>query len=110
MAKHAVDWLNAFLHPDGVSDALSPRTIVTGQIVDYNRHCRYEFGQYAQSHEQHDNSMAPQTIGALAMRPTGNAQGNYYFFSLSTSRIINCAHATKLPMPDDVISRVHVLA
>jgi hypothetical protein len=54
--------------------------------------------------------MAPRTIGALAMRPTGNAQGNYYFFSLSTGRIINRMHATKLPMPDDVIDRVHALA
>jgi hypothetical protein len=43
------------------------------------------------------------------MRPTGNAQGNYYFFSLSTGRIINRAHATKLPMPDDVIERMHAL-
>jgi hypothetical protein len=59
MAKHAVYWLNAFPHPDGVSDTLSPRTIVMGQTVDYNRHCKYEFGQYVQSHEQHDNSMAP---------------------------------------------------
>jgi hypothetical protein len=54
--------------------------------------------------------MAPRTIGALAMRPTGNAQGNYYFFSLSMGRIINRSHATKLPMPDNVIARVHVLA
>jgi hypothetical protein len=93
MAKHAVYWLNAFPHPNGVSDNLSPRTIITGQTVDFNRHCKYEFGQYVQTHEQHDNSMAPRTIGALAMRPTGNAQGNYFFFSLSTGRIINRAHA-----------------
>jgi hypothetical protein len=51
--------------------------------------------------------MALRTIGALAMRLTGNAQGNYYFFSLSTGRIINRAHTTKLPMPDDVIEHVH---
>jgi hypothetical protein len=54
--------------------------------------------------------MAPRTVGALATRPTGNAQGNYYFYSLSTGRIINRAHATPLPMPDDVIHRVHTLA
>jgi hypothetical protein len=55
--------------------------------------------------------MAPCTIGALAMRPTGNAQGNYYFFSLSTRWIIaNRMHAMKLPMPDDVIKRVHGIA
>ena len=81
-----------------------------GQTVDFNWHCKYEFGEYVQTHEQHDNSMSPRTIGALAMRPTGNAQGNYYFFSLSTGRIINRVHATKLPMPDDVIERVNTLA
>lgn len=61
-----------------------------------------------QTHEQHDNSMlVPHTIGALAMCPTRNAQGNYYFFSLSTGQIINCTHATKLPMPNDMIEHVH---
>jgi hypothetical protein len=44
------------------------------------------------------------------MRPTGNAQGNYYYFSLSTGRIINRTNATALPMPDDVIDRVQKIA
>jgi hypothetical protein len=110
MAKHAIYWINSFPHPNGVSDNISPRTIITGQTVDFNRHCKYEFGQYVQTHEEHDNSMAPRTIGALALRPTGNAQGNYYFFSLSTGRILNRVHATKLSMPDDVIERVHAMA
>jgi hypothetical protein len=110
MAKHSVYWLNAFPHPNGISDNVSPRTIITGQTVDFHRHCKYEFGEYVQTHEQHDNSMAPRTIGALALHPTGNAQGNYYFFSLSTGRVINRVHATRLPMPDDVIDRIHALA
>jgi hypothetical protein len=110
MAKSCVFWLNSFPHPNGVSADLSPRTIITGQSIDFNRHCKYEFGQYVQSHEQHDNSMAPRTIGALATRPTGNEQGSFYFFSLSTGRVINRGNATPLPMPDDVIDRVHVLA
>lgn len=110
MAKHSVYWLNAFPHPLGVSSTMSPRSIVTGQNVDFNRHCKYGFGQYVQTHEQHDNTMIPRTIGALVMRPTGNAQGNYYYFSLSSGRIINRTHATPLPMPDDVIERVHTLA
>jgi hypothetical protein len=89
---------------------MSPRTIITGKTVDYNRHCKHAFGQYVQTHEQHDNSMGPQTIGALATRPTRNAQGNFYYFSLSTGRIINRTNATALPMPDDVIEQVHKLA
>jgi hypothetical protein len=110
MAKSSVFWLNAFPNTRGVSHTLSPRTIVTGQTVDFNRHCTHQFGEYVQTHEEHNNSMASRTIGALAMRPTGNAQGSFYYFSLSTGRIINRRHATKLPMPEDVIDRVHLLA
>lgn len=110
MAKHGIYWLNAFSHPNSVLDMLSPCTIITGQRVDFNHHCKYEFGQYMQTHEQHDtNTMAPCTIGALAMCPTGNAQGNYYFFSLSTRLFINHTHATSLPMSNDVIECMHAL-
>jgi hypothetical protein len=54
MAKHAVYWLNAFPQQNGASDTLSPWTIITGQTVDFNRHCMYEFGQYVQTHERHE--------------------------------------------------------
>ena len=110
MAKSAVFWLNGFPIASGVSQEASPRTIITGQKLDYSRHCKYQFGEYCQTHEEHDNSMNPRTIGALALRPTGNAQGSYYFLSLSTGGVINRLHATALPMPDDVIDRVHRMA
>jgi hypothetical protein len=103
-------WLNAFPHPDGVSDILSPRNIVTGLSIDFQRHCRLEFGAYTQVHEDHDNSMSPRTTGALALRPTGNAQGSYYFFSLNTGRLLNRSRWTELPMPADVIARIHTLS
>jgi hypothetical protein len=54
--------------------------------------------------------MSPRTIGALALRPTGNTQGSHYFFSLSTGKGVNCNHANLLPMPADVIERVHLIA
>ena len=44
------------------------------------------------------------------MRSTGIQQGGYFFISLHTGRIINCLHATKLPMPAEVITRVDQLA
>jgi hypothetical protein len=110
MAKLAVFWLNAFPHRNGVSDDMSPRMIVTGQKVDHNRHCKYEFGEYVQTHESHDNSMDARTVGALALRPTGNQQGSYYFFSLQTGRVLTRNHATRIPMPQEVIDRVHTIA
>ena len=89
---------------------MSPRTIVTGQLLDYHKHCRYEFGEYVQTHEDHDNSLLSRTVGAIALRPTGNQQGGYFFMSLHTGRIINRLHTTKLPMPAEVIIRVDQLA
>ena len=89
---------------------MSPRTIITGQLLDYHKHCRYEFGEYVQTHEEHDNSLLSRTVGAIALRPTGNQQGGYFFMSLHTGRIINRLHATKLPMPSEVIIRVDQLA
>jgi hypothetical protein len=109
-AKQAVFWLHAFPATDGISATLSPRTIVTGQTISHERHCQYQFGEYVQTHEEHDNTMATRTVGALALRPTGNEQGSYYFLSLDTGRVINRMHATPLPMPNEVIDRVHRMA
>ena len=110
MAKAGVFWLNGLPPRDYFGNNLSPRTIVTGQRLDYKRHCRYQFGEYVQTHEQHDNSMDPRTVGALALHPTGNAQGSFYFMSLSMGRVLNRLHATPLPMPDEVVDRIHRMA
>ena len=50
------------------------------------------------------------TVGALALRPTGNAQWGFYFLSLSTGRVLNRLRATALPMPDNVVDQVHQMA
>jgi len=103
-------WLNCFPNEDGVSRSLSPRLIVTGNHINYVKHCKLEFGEYVQTHEEHNNTMDPRTIGAIALRPTGNAQGSYLFFSLNSGRVITRNKWTALPMPDDVIDRVKAMA
>ena len=110
MAKTAVFWLKAFPVLGGASGNLSPHTILTGLKVDYKRHCRFQFGEYTQTHEEHDNSMNPRTVGALALHPVGNGQGSFYFLSISLGRVLNRLHATALPMPDDIIERIHRMA
>ena len=109
LAKAVVYWLNSVPSSMGVSPTMSPRTIITGQLLDYHKHCQYEFGEYVQTHEEHDNSLLSRTVGVIALRPTGNQQGGYFFMSLYTGRIINRLHATKLPMPAEVITRVDQL-
>jgi hypothetical protein len=107
---YSVFWLNSFPAKDGVSNTLSPRAIITGSNIDFHKHCKLEFGLYVQAHKEHDNTMAARTTGAIALRPTGNAQGGYFLYSLSTGRVLNRNHWTALPMPQDVIDRVHTHA
>ena len=53
LAKAVVYWLNSVPSSMGVTPTMSPRTIITGQLLDYHKHCRYEFGEYVQTHEEH---------------------------------------------------------
>lgn len=103
-------WIHAFPACDGVSEHISPREIVTGVSLDANKHCVVPFGAYVQTHEQHDNSMATRTIGAITLRPSGNAQGGHYFLSLQTGRRIIRNKWTEVPMPADVVGRVEKMA
>jgi hypothetical protein len=54
--------------------------------------------------------MHERTTGAIALRPTGNQQGGYYVYSLTSGRRLNRNNWTSLPMPNDVMARVHTLA
>ena len=60
-------------------------------MLNHDRHYSYSYGECVQPLEEHNNSMAPQTVGELALtvRPMGNAQGSFLFFSLDSGRIIN---------------------
>lgn len=69
-------WLNSFPPSNGISPMLSPHGLVVGSNIDYNWHCHLKFGEYIQTHEEHDdNSMNMHTTGAIALWPTGNTQG-----------------------------------
>ena len=80
-----------------------------GLTIDYATHCKIEFGAYIQTYEPHDNAMLPRTTGAIALRPTGNAQGGHYFYSLSNGKRLHRTQWTELPIPADVIDQVHKL-
>jgi hypothetical protein len=54
----------------GVSQQFSPFTIIHQRAVDYNKHCKYTFGDYVQTHEEGDNTMRERTIDAPIPEPT----------------------------------------
>ena len=106
----AIFWLNTFSPSVSVHGHLSLSTIITGCTIDFNKHCKIKFGSYVQTHEQTDNNMQSRTVGAISLRPTGNDQGGHFYLSLVTGRLLNRLHVTPLPMPDEVITRVHEMA
>ena len=64
-----VHWLNAFPAKNGVSDTISPGTIMTGVTPDFKKHCKSNFGSYVQTHEEFAprNSMAARTLLVLLL-------------------------------------------
>ena len=109
MVYTAVFLRNMFALKGGVSQTQSPSEIILNRKLNFNAHCKVEFGEYVQTHEEHDNSMQARTIGAIATRPI-NDDGAYYFVNLETERCINRRSWTSLPMPASVIKQVHCLA
>ena len=106
---HVVLWLNAFpLKNSGVSANLSPRELVIRHKLDFKKHCRAQFGSYCEVHDKPvpTNSMTSRTTPAIALGPTGNLQGTYKFFSLTTGKKIKRRQFSPYPMPDTVIARV----
>jgi hypothetical protein len=91
---------------------MSPTTIVTGATIpDYN-HMRIEFGTYVQLFEDNSpsNTLKSRSVGAIALSPTGNAQGDYFFTSLSTGKQLSRASWTALPRTDAAIACVEAIA
>ena len=103
-------WLNALPPSPSVGGKLIPRQIVNGLTIDYAKHCRLQFGKYAQVNEAHNNTIQEQTTGDISLRPTINPQGEYFFMRLTSGRRLNRHSFTPLPLPQDVINGVHCLA
>ena len=108
---YAVKLLNHFPVKGGVSDTLSPNTIMTGETLNFMKHLSLQIGQYCQVHEEDTprNSQLPRTKGAICLGPSGNVQGGYKFMSLSSMKKIVRRSWDAIQMPDTVIARVNVL-
>ena len=71
-------WLNALPPSPSVGGDLSPRHIVTRLTVDYTKHCRLQFGEYAHVHEFHDKTMQEQATAPPPSDQLGTPRGRTY--------------------------------
>jgi len=109
---NVVKLLNFFPTKGGVSETHSPKTIMSGETLDYKKHLKLQLGQYCQVHEEDTprNSQIPRTKGTISLGPSGNLQGGYKFMALNTGQKIIRRSWDVIPMPDTVIARVNTLA
>jgi hypothetical protein len=107
----SVKLLNHFPPKGGISDTISPKTIMTGETLDFRKHLSLQLGGYYQVHEDETprNSQAARTQGAICLGPSGNIQGGYRFLSLTTGKRISRRTWDIIPMPQTVIDRVNLL-
>ncbi len=111
MVFFIVKLLNYFPAKGGVSTQFSPKTILSGQTLNYKQ-CSLPFGTYCQVHEEDGprNSLVARTSGAISVRPSSNRQGGHLFLSLNTGRVVSRRSWTVIPMPQAVIDRVNTMA
>jgi hypothetical protein len=104
--------LNQYSAKDGASEILSPLTIMTGKPRPDHNNLKIELGAYARVYEANDPTSTNKTraTGAIALTPTGNAQGGYLFMSLTTGRRLSRQQWTELPMPEGAIAAVEAMA
>jgi hypothetical protein len=84
---NAVKMLNFFPTKGGI---LSPKTIMSGETLDYKKHLSLQVGQYCQVHKEDTpcNSQSPRANSAISPGPSGNLQGGYKFMALNTRKKI----------------------
>ena len=111
-AMECARWLNTFPAKQGISDHYSPRMIVTGKDVDYEKQCKTAFGAYVQAlHETNPtNTMAPRTIGCIYLRFLDSNDSGYELINLVTNKVITRRKYTEIPTLQNVIERVEQLA
>ncbi len=112
LVRQAIILLNQFPALDGISKILSPKCTMTGKPnLDYNS-LKIEFGSYMLVFEDNDptNPTKSQSMGAIALNPTGNVKGDYHFMSLTMGKCLLWWQWTAIPMPNLVIAAVETWA
>jgi hypothetical protein len=103
--------LNFFPTKGGILDSISPKSIMSGEALDYKKHLCLPIGQYCQVHEEETprNGQAARTRGAISLGPSCNLQGGYKFMALNTGKKSTRRNWDVILMPDLVIARVNAL-
>ena len=112
MVLNAVTHLNLVLAKGGVSRHYNPHMILQHQPLDWNQHCKFEFGTYVQANQDNTptNTNAPRTIDGIYLRSCWSRQGGHKIMNLETRECITHQHVIAIPITSTVIKAVEAMA
>ena len=113
LVMEAAQKLNFFPPKGGVSPYYSPREIVTGQRLDYNKKCKIPTLSYVLAHDEPtpSNTQAPRGLDCLYLRPAPHStQGGHECWHLATQKVIIRRKVTRIPVTASVIAAVEAAA
>ena len=87
------------------SEYISPREKLWGRRINVNKELRHGFGDYVQVHSNEiNNSMHERTAGAIALMPSGNLEGSWFYYLLQNGKVVKRNKATAMPITDEIIA------
>ena len=76
-----------------------------GRRINVDKELKHELGDYVQVHSSGvNNSMYERTSGAIALMPSGNLEGSWYFYLLHNGEVVKGNKATTMPLTDNIIA------
>ena len=108
LVDSVIYWINCAPRRDGVHPVMSPRTIMTGHQLTV-KNVEFQFGDFVQATQppktsSSGNNMDEQTSDAIYCFPSGNTQGGFWVYKLSTNQVVHRNQA-KLAHSNDVIAQ-----
>ena len=107
----ALRGLNKIPAEKGVSDRISPPTIVKGQETFFYNKLQASSGEYAQLYEENgqNNTNAQRSLGSIVLSMIPNTNGNHSFMSLNTGKLTRRKQFTLVRITEEVKLRVKEL-
>jgi hypothetical protein len=93
---------NDFPNKNGISDTMSPASIVLGRGKIDGNNLKATFGRYYEVYCGTDNTNKERRTSAICLRPS-NSQGGYYYMNIETGKRIHGYRFTGLSMPQHII-------
>ena len=100
--------LNVFPAIGGISSYYRPEALMIGKVIDYNKHCKFEFGEYVLAHTETNptKKMKECTIEGIYLQASTNLKGGHVIMNLSTGKKITRPQLTAVPLTETVKQKV----